>query len=142
MTWSKQQLLKMRRNIHAGAESLPDDDAAETPEIFPQWRAGTKYYLNSRVQDSGKLWKVLQPELVASELYPPGAPGTESLYAEVPKKGDGTKDRPIAYNGNMALEEGLYYVQYDVEYVCTRSTGIPVVAALADLVGLYVEVAV
>ena len=40
----------------------------------------------------------------------------------------------------MALTEGLYYTQGGVTYLCNRSTGQPVYNALAELVGLYVEV--
>ena len=39
----------------------------------------------------------------------------------------------------MALIEGKYYTEYDVLYLCTRDTGVPVYQALADLVGLYVD---
>ena len=46
------------------------------------------------------------------------------------------------YDGNMALESGKYYMQDYVIYRCTRDTINPVYHALAELVGLYVEVAV
>lgn len=41
----------------------------------------------------------------------------------------------------MELEEEKYYSQDGVTYLCTRDTGIPVYNPLADLVGIYVEVA-
>ena len=41
----------------------------------------------------------------------------------------------------MALTAGLYYVQDYVIYLCTRDTGNPVYNPLAELVGLYVELA-
>ena len=40
----------------------------------------------------------------------------------------------------ILLFEGKYYSQFDVVYICTRSTGVAVYNNLADLVGLYVEV--
>ena len=40
----------------------------------------------------------------------------------------------------MALTAGLYYVQGDAVYLCTRDTVKPVYNALAELVGLYVDV--
>ncbi len=68
---------------------------------------------------------------------------TPALYAEVAKPGQGdTPSNPIPYDGNMELVEGKYYSQSGVTYHCTRSTGIPVYNALADLVGIYVEVVV
>lgn len=47
---------------------------------------------------------------------------------------------PIPYNGNMALESGKYYSQNGLVYLCTRDTVNPVYNALADLVGMYVEI--
>jgi hypothetical protein len=41
----------------------------------------------------------------------------------------------------MALEEGKYYKQYDVVYLCTRDTVNPVYADLIGLVGIYVTLA-
>lgn len=41
----------------------------------------------------------------------------------------------------MALENGKYYTQNGVVYLCNRDTVNPVYNALADLVGVYVEVA-
>ena len=67
--------------------------------------------------------------------------GTESLYERIDETHDGTFDDPIPYSGNMALEAGKYYSQDGVIYLCTRDTVNPVYNALADLVGLYVELA-
>jgi hypothetical protein len=64
-----------------------------------------------------------------------------SLFAEVAASSEqGTLDNPIPYNNNMELEQGKYYSQDGVTYLCTRSTGVPVYNALRDLVGLYVQV--
>lgn len=41
----------------------------------------------------------------------------------------------------IALTNGLYYVQGYVIYRCKRDTGVPVYHALADLTGVYVELA-
>lgn len=138
--WSRQQILKCKRNIHLAATSLPDDAVAETPEILVSWEVGTTYFLNDRFQYEGKAYKCEQPQIVASSDYPPGVAGTESLYSEIAKPGDGTHDNPIKYNNNMGLSEGLYYTQVSVLYLCIRSSGIPVYNNLSDLVGLYVEV--
>lgn len=85
-----------------------------------------------------RLWSVVQSEQTIQSHYPPGA-GTESLYVEVCESHEGTLDDPIPYNGNMVLENGKYYVQDYVIYLCVRDTGNAVYNALSDLVGLYVE---
>ena len=99
---------------------------------------GTKF----RADDSedADLYKTIQPELTIQAHYPPGV-GTESLYTRIDETHDGTQYDPIPYDGNMALENGKYYIQDDVVYLCNRDTGQPVYNALAELVGLYVEVA-
>ena len=63
-----------------------------------------------------------------------------ALYIVIDVAHSGTQDDPIPYDGNMELTEGLYYTQGGVTYLCNRSTGQPVYNALAELVGLYVEV--
>ena len=46
--WSKAQLLKCRKNIHLAAASLPDNQAAETPELFEAWEVGRAYSAEDR----------------------------------------------------------------------------------------------
>lgn len=92
-----------------------------------------------RLVYNGDLYKVLQAH-TSQETWLPVA-GTESLYTRIDEQHDGTKYDPIPYDGNMALTEGLYYIQSGVTYLCNRSTGQPVYNALSELVGLYVETA-
>lgn len=87
----------------------------------------------------GKLFKVVQASLTISEVYPPET-GTESLYARIDEVHDGDIYDPIPYEGNMALENGKYYTQDGVTYLCNRDTGTAVYNALSELVGLYVEI--
>ena len=51
----------------------------------------------------------------------------------------GTVNDPIPYSGNMALENGKYYEQGGVVYLCTRDSINPLHAALSELVGVYVQ---
>ena len=93
------------------------------------------------MQYGDKLWQALQDHTLMG-IYPPSI-ATASLYKEVTEEDDniGTIDNPIEYNGNMALEEGKYYKQYDVVYLCIRDTINPVYADLSGLVGIYVAIA-
>ena len=63
-----------------------------------------------------------------------------ALYTVIDVAHSGTQDDPIPYNGNMALQSGKYYTQNNILYLCNRDTVNPVYNALAELVGLYVEV--
>lgn len=114
------------------------------PKLFETegYEEGKPILAGTRVQYNGKLWEARQDHNIAS-IYAPSL-ATASLWKEVVEdyneegEENGTQDNPIPYEGNMALEEGKYYSQDGVVYVCTRSTGAPVYNALRDLVGIYV----
>ena len=61
-------------------------------------------------------------------------------YYPVPDAASYAAGDRIQYNGNMALQSGKYYTQNNILYLCNRDTVNPVYNALAELVGLYVEV--
>lgn len=88
---------------------------------------------------NGLLYKTRQPTLLMQAHYAPGE-GMESLYTRIDEEHAGDRYDPIPYSGNMELEAGLYYTQDSVTYHCTTGTGQPVYRALAELVGIYVEV--
>lgn len=126
-------------------------EALEVVDWFPTWgidegfREGDTITKNTKFQYEGKLYACLQDHVIMPHYYP--SVNTASLYVEVtPEYTDqgeelGTLENPIAYEGNMVLEEGKYYSQDGVTYLCNRDTGNPVYHALSELVGLYVEVA-
>ena len=89
---------------------------------------------------NGKLYRVIQASLLMQEHYKPDS-GTESLYEVINEQYDGDLYDPIPYEGNMALENGKYYTQYGITYLCNRDTVNPVYNPLKELIGLYVEVA-
>lgn len=86
----------------------------------------------------GKLYKTIQPTLTIQSHYYPQT-GTESLYEVINEQYDGDIYDPIPYDGNMSLENGKYYTQNGVTYLCNRDSGQAVYNALSELVGLYVE---
>ena len=102
------------------------------------YEEGKPIFTGTRVQYYGKLWEVRQDHNIVAQFAPSLA--TASLWKEVTEEGAdvGTLENPIPYDGNMELEEGRYYSQDGVVYLCTRSTGVPVYNALKDLVGIYV----
>lgn len=123
---------------------LPAADALKHRDYYPEWGdenapMGKEVDAGFRLRHGGTLYEVIQPHALQAD-WAPGA-GTESLYKVVQEEHAGTPDDPIPYAGNMELEEGKYYTQDGATYLCTRSTGQPVYHTLAELVGLYVEVA-
>lgn len=101
-------------------------------------KQGTKFRADD--SDISDLYKTIQPELTIQAHYPPGE-GTESLYTRIDEIHDGTQYDPIPYNGNMVIENGKYYIEDGIIYLCNRDSGIAVYNTLAELVGIYVELA-
>lgn len=136
-------LVNAETTVKAGIQTmeLTDEESLEAKSMYPEWESkmGQQVNVGEKFQYNDKLWKVLQAHMV-QENWKPGE-GTESLYTEVSKGHAGTKEDPIPYDNNMELENGKYYSQDGVTYLCTRDTEIPVYQPLADLVDIYVKVA-
>lgn len=124
---------KLRPIIEQAMQSV---EKVEAVALYPQWAVGVAYSVDFKAQYGDRLYKVLQAHTSQADWTPDKAP---SLFVEINETESGTIDDPIPYNGNMALEQGKYYIQSDVIYLCTRDTGNPVYHNLSDLVGLYVE---
>lgn len=133
--------LRIKPLYQKGAQSLSDTEALEVKGIYPKWvdLLGAAAEVDYKFTHDGALYKVIQAHTF-TENWIPGT-GTESLYTVIDEEHAGTIDNPIPYNGNMALEAGKYYIQDGVVYYCNRDTGNPVYSPLAELVGLFVEVA-
>ena len=127
-------IARYRKELHGAM----DDTALRMLEFYPDWAAGVDYSTGHKVQRGGKLWRCVQAHTSQAGWEPSTA--TASLWEEICEAHDGTKYDPIPYNGNMALENGKYYTQYGVLYLCNRDTGNPVYHPLSALVGLYVTV--
>ena len=120
--------------------TVDDNTALRMKDFYPTFESiiGQTVKQGFKFTHGGKLWRTEQPEMTIQGHYPPGV-GTESLYSEVCESHAGTLEDPIPYSGNMALENGKYYMQDGKIYKCTRDTVNPVYNALSELVGLYVE---
>lgn len=124
---------------------VDDQTALRMMEFYPAWedlcsKSVTADKPGYKFVYGGTLYKTVQPGYTFVSHYAPGV-GTESLFVRIDAEHDGTRYDPIPYDGNMKLTAGLYYTQNGVTYICTRDTGAAVYNALADLVGLYVELA-
>lgn len=124
------------------AQTLENTQALTVKAIYPAWEniIGQTVRKDYKFQYADKLYKTIQDNLLIQEQYIPGE-GTESLYTVIDETHAGTQEDPIPYDGNMALENGKYYIQDETVYKCTRDTEIPVYQTLAELIGIYVEVA-
>ena len=135
LSFSEVQEMLVRQQINTIA--VDDNTALRMVEFYPEWSAGQAYTAGYKAHRGGKLWRCLQAHTAQTGWEPENA---ASLWTEICESHDGTKYDPIPYNGNMALQSGKYYTQNNILYLCNRDTGQPVYNALAEFVGLYVEV--
>ena len=135
LSFSEVQEMLVRQQINT--LTVDDNTALRMVEFYPEWSAGQAYTAGYKAQRGGKLWRCLQAHTAQTGWEPENA---ASLWTEICESHDGTKYDPIPYNGNMALQNGKYYTQNNILYLCNRDTVNPVYNALAELVGLYVNV--
>ena len=143
MTYTE-RALQLRPVIEQASQSLEDSVALTAVELFPKWKEliekGEEVEKGFRFQYDQTLYRTEQPKYTFVSHYVPGTAGTESLFSVVDEDHAGTKTDPIPFQQNMEIFEGMYYKQYDVLYLCTRSSGQPLYHDLSLLVGSYVEV--
>ena len=136
ITWEK--LNKLRELIVKASASLSDTDALQAVELFDEWAADTDYSIGDRRRYEGVLYKARQAH-TSQEIYPPNI--VPALWEVVAPEGKGdSPDNPIEYDQSMILEQGKFYIENDVVYVCIRDSGVPLYTALANVIGNYVEV--
>lgn len=116
--------------------SVDDNTALRMVGFYPVWTPGTAYAVGVMVCHGGKLWRTLQAHTGQIGWEPENA---ASLWEQIVRNYSGTEVDPIPYEGNMRLENGKYYIQNDVVYLCSRDTVNPVYHTLEELVGQYVE---
>lgn len=77
---SREKARHLRARIEQAAVSLPDTDALDAVELFPQWKVAFDYAVGDRVQDEGTLYKCLQAHTSQASWKPADAP---SLWVRV-----------------------------------------------------------
>lgn len=127
---------KLRPIMEQAMQSIDGNDALAAMSLYPEWKADTAYTAGFKLTYNGKLWRVVQAHTSQIGWEPTAA---ASLFEQINETHAGTEDDPIPYSGNMALEQGKYYMQDYVVYLCIRDTLISVHNPLSELVGIYVE---
>ena len=133
---TKEAARGLRAVIETAVQSLPDETALEAVTLHPAWASGRDYPAGHKVQHGGRLWRCIQAHTSQEGWEPENVP---ALWEEICETHDGTLEDPIPYEGSMALENGKYYSQDGVVYLCSRDTVNPVYNPLRELVGIYVE---
>lgn len=126
-------------NVGSIIVALDEEAALQVIALFPAWieQVGKDLHVGERYYYDEGLWKVLQDHTAQEDWHPDVAP---SLFVKVSIE-DGSLEHPITFSQGMILENGKYYTQNGIEYLCVRESTIGIYANLEDLVGNYVKVA-
>lgn len=105
----------LRRKIETLSVSLDDEQALETVELFPIWKADTVYTAGDRVRYNDVLYKVLQGHTSQADWTPDGA---VSLFAKVliPSKDIPVWEQPTSTNAYMTGDRVYYPTAQDDVY--------------------------
>lgn len=137
MSYYKNAVIKANL-IQTAINYLPDEEAETVTALFPEWQVGVLYKtIGERLQYGGKLYKVRQAHTSQADWTPDITP---ALYELIDASHSGTIDDPIPFNTGMAIEQGKYYTQYEVKYLCIRDSINPLYNDLSTLITIYVEV--
>lgn len=75
-----EEATQLREELNEIIGELTDEEATERPILFPNWKVGIAYTVNTRVRYGGRIFKVLQAHTSQEDWTPSRAP---SLFAEI-----------------------------------------------------------
>ena len=78
----------LRKKIESLANTMPDEEAVDTPELFSMWNPSAHYIDGDRVCYEGKLYKVIQGHNAQADWNPKEA---VALFAEILPGQEGTE---------------------------------------------------
>lgn len=127
--------------IKQARQITDDQEALAVKCLYKNWskQLGRELTVGEYVQHGDKLYRVLTTH-VAQANWEPGV-GTESLFVIIDKTHAGTETDPIPWSANMECEEGKYYSEDGVIYLCIRASGIALQCKIVDVLGNYFQVA-
>ena len=127
--------------IKQARQITDDQEALAVKCLYKNWskQIGRELAVGEYIQHGDRLYRVLTTH-VAQANWEPGV-GTESLFVVVDKTHAGTMEDSIPWNANMECEEGKYYSEDGVIYLCIRASGIALQCKIVDVLGNYFQVA-
>ena len=127
--------------IKTARQITDDQEALAVKCLYKNWskQIGKELTVGEYVQHEDKLYRVLTTHVAQADWIP--GVGTESLFVVVDKTHAGTETDPIPWNANMECEEGKYYSEDGVIYLCIRASGIALQCKIVDVLGNYFQVA-
>ena len=132
---------QLKELAQAQVADLTDDEAKKVPALFPLWETEKAYAVGDRVWYQASLYKCVQAHTSQSTWNPKDAVSLWANVSEESQEADGSHDRPYQWQSGMTSYNGKYYTEDSTLYICTRDSGGPLYYRIADLIGIYFNVA-
>lgn len=136
---TRSEAYALRATIVNAAKTIPDEAAPSVKWMFDKWHPNTAYITGDRRTDGDVLYKCRQNHTSQAHQRPADVPALWEVVA--PPEQTGTRDNPIAFSFGMAVNRGLFYIEDYVLYEAIYDSINPLYNRLADLIGIYVQVA-
>ena len=136
--------LELLKQVGAGVAlasqkaTLTDAEALAVKNLQKEWKSGEKVEVGDRRQYKDLLYKCRQAHTTQDNWTPDQYQAGWEVIDEIHA---GTKEDPIPYTSGMQIYNGKYYTEDGILYLCTRDSGQAIYNRLADLVGVYVQIA-
>ena len=111
-----------------------DEQAYETYALYDDWNdIPENQFLETgkKVGYAGILYSVNAPGHNKQSAWSPDQ--ASSLFTPIPKNQAGTIDDPIDWVSGMESEQGKYYMDEGIKYLCIESSGVGLYAQPKDL---------
>lgn len=100
---TRDEALKIRAQVEAGAAALPDAEASKEPKLTrPMWYNGKAIEAGTRINWGGQLWRAAVTLWDREDSNPDNAP---TLWELVPYR-DGIRIIPTVITAGLAFSEG------------------------------------
>ena len=102
----------LRPYIEKASISLPDEDALQAVELFPQWVVGHAYAVDERLQYHGVLYRVVQAHTAQADWTPDMTPALFVVVSldEWPEFVQPTGAHDAYNKGDKVTFEGKHYI--------------------------------
>ena len=102
----------LRPYIEKAAVSLPDEDALQAVELFPQWVVDYAYAVDERLQYNGVLYRVIQAHTSQADWAPDKTPALFVVVSldEWPEFVQPTGAHDAYKKGDKVTFEGKHYI--------------------------------
>lgn len=112
MDWTERLAREYRAKVERAAALQSDEDALESIELFPKWKAGIAVATGERYQYNGKLYKVIQAHTTQADWTPDITPALfkEVSLDEFPEWVQPTGAHDAYNKGDKVTFEGKHYM--------------------------------